>query len=104
MTIEFVLIALAVVLFGVMVAGLGLAYAETEAERIKAAAAERKRTTRPAPSVYQWGAHDDAVAQELMLRQLEHYLRREAMMAEQFINNPSPQTLRVGEHQHLGTC
>jgi hypothetical protein len=103
MTIELVLIALAVVLFGAMVAGLALAYAETEAERIKAAAAEKK-TARPAPSVYQWGAHDDAVAQELMLRQLEHYLRREAMMAEQFINNPSPQTLRVGEHQHLGTC
>jgi hypothetical protein len=37
-----------------------------------------------------------------MLRQIEHHLRREALLAEQFISNPTPQTLRAGEHLRLG--
>ena len=102
MTLEFFLIVLPVVLVGAMLAGLALTYRETEVKRAKDAVATLE--ARPAPSLYQWRARDEALAQELMLRQLEHYLRRESMMAEQFINNPSPQTLRVGEHQHLGTC
>lgn len=102
MAIEFFLIALAVVLFGGMVAGLALAYRETEAERADAAAA--KEASPRVPGLYAWNPADEAVAQEIMLRQLEHYVRREVMAAEQFIENPTPQTLRAGGRQPLGTC
>lgn len=102
MTVEFFLTAIAVILFGGMFAGLAVAYRDVEAERSKASAA--KETIRPVPTLYQWRARDEALAQELMFRELEHYLRRETMMAEQFIDNPTPQTLRAGEHQRLGIC
>ena len=39
---------------------------------------------------------DLALSDELLLRQIEHHLRREALIAEQFIQNPSPETLRAG--------
>jgi hypothetical protein len=99
---DFFLIAVAVMLFGGMFAGLALAYRDVEAQREKASAA--KKVIQPAPTLYQWRARDEVLAQELMFRQLEHYLRRETMMAEQFIANPTPQTLRAGSQQHLGTC
>lgn len=95
---EILLIALGVVLFGGMFVGLLLSYRDIEAERTKAAAA---RTTRK-PSFYGWGDQDAALTEELMLRQIEHHLRREALLAEQFIRNPNPQTLRAGEHSRLG--
>lgn len=102
MAFEFLLIVLAVVLFGGMFLGLAMAYRDTEAERASTAVA--KETEHAAPGLYDWRAADAVLAQEVMLRQLEHYLRREAMMAEQFINNPSPQTLRAGGRQQIGTC
>ena len=100
MPIEFLLIALAVVLFGGTFLGLFLSYSETEAERSRRrpVAADVVR----APGFFGWRARDAALAEELALRQIEHHLRREAMLAEQFINNPSPQTLRAGgDDQHL---
>lgn len=102
MAIEFFLIAIAVVLSGGLVAGLALAYREIEARR--AAEASTRETTRPAPGLYTSNPADEAVAQELMVRQLEHYLRREAMAAQQFVDNPTPQTLRAGAQQPLGRC
>ncbi len=101
MTIEFYLITLAVIVFGGLFAGLALAFRETEAERAAASAAEK--TTQPAPGLYEWRARNEALTQEIMVRQLEHYLRREAMVAEQFLIDPSPKTLRAGERQHLGS-
>lgn len=101
MTIEFLLIALGVVLFGGLFACLVMNMREAEAEQTKASAKEK--TTRPAAGLYEPRPRDEALAQELMLRQLEHYVRREALIAEQFIDNPSPQTLHAGEHQHLGS-
>ncbi len=94
MAIEILLIALAVVLFGGMFLGLLLSYREAEADRTTCAAAADVVS---ASSFYGGRPHDAAIAEELMLRQIEHHLRREAMIAEQFINNPSPQTLRAGD-------
>jgi hypothetical protein len=102
MTLEFFLIVMGVALFGGLFAGLALAYRDVDDKRTKASAANK--VIQPAPALYQWRARDEALAQELMFRQLEHYLRRETMMAERFIANPTPQTLRAGDQQHLGTC
>ncbi len=102
MAIEFFMIALAVVLFGGMMAGLAFAYRDIEAQRVDERIA--KEAMPHAAGLYAVSPSDEAVAQELMLRQLEHYVRREVMAAEQFIDNPTPQTLRAGARQHLGTC
>lgn len=101
MTIEFFLIALGVVLFGGLFAGLALACRELETEQANVTAHEKG--AQPSANLFETRVRDEALAQELMLRQLEHYLRREAMLAEQFINNPSPQTLRAGDRPHLGS-
>lgn len=101
MTIEFFLIAIGVVLFGGLFAGLAMACQEIESQQASDSAAEK--APRPTASLSESRVRDEALAQELMLRQLEHYLRREAMLAEQFINNPSPQTLRAGDRHHLGS-
>ena len=102
MAIEFFLIALAVVLFGGVILGLALGYRETEAQRAAASTAADKAAA--APGLYRWSVADAALAEELMLRQIEHHLRREALIAEQFIDNPNPQMLRAAEHQRLGVC
>jgi hypothetical protein len=95
---EILLIALGVILFGGMFLGLLLSYRDIEASRTKAAAAREGRK----PAFYGWSARDGALTEELMLRQIEHHLRREAFLAEQFIRNPNPETLRAGEHSRLG--
>ena len=97
---EILLIALGVVLFGGMFLGLLLSYRDVEAGRAKASAT---RTVRRPAAFYAWGGRDAALTEELTLRQIEHHLRREALHAEQFIRNPSPQTLRAGGHSRLGT-
>ena len=102
MTLEFFLVVMGVVLFGGLFAGLALAYRDVEEQRTQASRV--KKEIQPSPTLYQWRARDEALAQELMFRQLEHYLRRETMMAERFIANPTPQTLRAGDQHHLGTC
>lgn len=98
MAIEILVIGLAVVLFGGMFLGLLLSYRETEAARTTRASAPG---VHDAAALYGWRAADAALAEELMLRQIEHHLRREAMLAEQFIDNPSPQTLRSGADVRL---
>ncbi len=95
---EILLIALGVVLFGGMFLGLLLSYRDIEAGRTEAAADRSARK----PAFYGWRDRDAALTEELMLRQIEHHLRREAFHAEQFIRNPNPQTLRAGEHSRLG--
>ena len=102
MAIEFFLIALAVVLFGGMFLGLALAYREGEAQRAAASAAAEHAAA--STGLYRWSVADAALAEELMLRQIEHHLRRESLIAEQFTDNPTPQMLRAAEHQRLGTC
>lgn len=51
------------------------------------------------PGLIGW-APNLALSDELLLRQIEHHLRREVLIAEQFIQNPSPETLRA-ENQTL---
>lgn len=99
MAIEIFLIAVAVVLFGGMFLGLFLSFREVEAER---AGKSRQIERRQAPALYGWEARNAAIAEELMLRQIEHHLRREALLAEQFVMNPNPHTLRAGENVRLG--
>ncbi len=101
MAIEFLLVTLAVVLFGGMFLGLFLSYRETEAERIRSKPAHDHVRT---PHFYGWRDRDAALAEELALRQLEHHLRREAVLAERFINDPNLQTLRAGDDQRLRAC
>jgi hypothetical protein len=97
MAIEIFLIAVGVVLFGGLFVGLFLSYTEAETERASSGKpAERQ------PALYGWEARNAALAEELMLRQIEHHLRREAMLAEQFVMDPNPHTLRAGEHVRLG--
>lgn len=95
MTLEFLMYFLAAVLFGGMFLGLFLSYRETEAQRAKAAAATDWTET---SKFYAWGRPDPASPEELILRRIEHHLRQEALLAEQFVMNPSPQTLRAGEY------
>ncbi|MBI2833026.1 MAG: hypothetical protein HYX76_01195 [Acidobacteria bacterium] len=96
---EILVIAMAVVLFGGMFLALFLSYDEMERERTKAAIAADMLT---ATSFYGWRARYAAVAEELLRRQIEHHVRREALFVERFINDPSPQTLRAGTHLRLG--
>lgn len=96
---EIFLIALAVILFGGTFLGLFLSYRDIEADRTRIAA-ERGTTRKPA--FYGWRDHEGAFTEELMLRQIEHHLRREALLAEQFVLNPNPKTLRAGEQSRLG--
>jgi hypothetical protein len=98
MAIEIFLIVLAVVLFGGMFFGLFLSYREVEAERNKPAPPKVLQV----PKFYAWRERDVALAEELMLRQIEHHLRHESLVAERFIRNPSSETLRADEHSRLG--
>lgn len=100
MAMEIVLVAIGVVLFAGMFVGLLLSYRDIEAGRSKSAAAASRAL--PKPAFYEWRDADAVLTEELMLRQIEHHLRREALLAEQFISNPTPQTLRAGEHLRLG--
>lgn len=100
MALEIMLIVLAVVLFGGMFLGLFLSYQDIEARRSKAAApAERLEPQ----EFYGWSGRGGALSEELMLRQIEHHLRREALIAERFIGTPSPQMLQAAEHSPLAT-
>lgn len=99
MTIPIFLIVTGVVLFCGMFLGLLLSYREIEAERSKP---RRLPQAEQPPAFYGWSDPDAAIAEQLMLRQIEHHLRREALLAEQFIQDPSPKTLRAGEHSRLG--
>ncbi len=95
---ELLLFALGAVLFGGVFVGLLLSYREIESERTQAAARREVRK----PVFYAWHDPGAAISEELMLRQIEHHLRREAFLAEQFVRNPTPQTLRAGERTRLG--
>jgi hypothetical protein len=100
MALEIILIVLAVVLFGGMFLGLFLSYRDIEARRSEAA---RRADLKP-QHFYGWSGRDAAAVEELILRQIEHHLRREALIAEQFIKDPSPQTLRAYEDSRLGVA
>ncbi len=100
MALEIVLIVLAVVLFGGMFLGLFLSYRDIEAKRSKAATADAFKPQQ----FYGWSRRDAALAEELILRQIEHHLRREALIAEQFISDPRPETLRAHEYSRLGVA
>jgi hypothetical protein len=98
MAIEILLIVLVVTVFGGMLLGLFLSYREIEARRTDSASTAA--TTKG--SRFYGGRERDAVrAQELALRQIEHHLRREELLAEYFIAHPSPQTLRAGRESRL---
>jgi hypothetical protein len=98
MAIDTFLVLLAVVLFGGMFLGLFLSYRDIEAERSKALAPADLKPQR----FYGWSSRDAATVEELMLREIEHHLRREALIAEQFIKDPSAETLRAYEESRLG--
>lgn len=99
MGIEIFLIAVAIILFGGLFAGLFISYREIEETRSRTSVARERRD---APALYGWEARNAQIAEELMLREIEHYLRREAMLAEQFVMDPTPHTLRAGENLRLG--
>jgi len=93
MAIEFLLFTLAGVVFGGMFLGLLLSYRATEADRAKAVMAAGRMDT----SAFQfWHRRDPAPTEDLMLRWIEHHLRQEELLAEQFVMDPSPDTLRAG--------
>jgi hypothetical protein len=101
MAIEILLIGLAVVLFGGMLLGLSLSFRDTEARRMR----EAPPSERPLPAAfYGWTNREAALAEERILRQIEHHLRREALLAEEFVENPTPQKLRADERSRLGAC
>jgi hypothetical protein len=100
MTIEIVAIAVAAVLFGGLFLALAVSYQDIEAERDRTP--DRVEPRQHPPALYGWEARNAALAEEMMLRQIEHHLRREAVLAEQFVMNPNPRTLRAGEGLRLG--
>lgn len=102
MSLIVVAVLFGVVIFGGMFFGLFVSYQDIERKREASRAVKRMTTSLRAPAFYGWRDADGALTDELMLRQIEHHLRREALMAEQFIRNPTAQTLRAGEHLRLG--
>ena len=94
MGLEVFLISMAVILFGGMFVGLLVSFQEAEKTR----AARAARGDRPAEQSGFFGARgsDPALVEQLMLRRLEHHLRTELQAAEQFIDDPTPETLRKG--------
>ncbi len=99
MGLEVFLIATAVILFGGMFFGLLLSYRNAETGRSETAPAKGLRAE--PSSFFGWRGGDEAVVEELMLRRLEHHLRRELQAAEQFIDDPTPETLRAGCQSRL---
>lgn len=57
------------------------------------------RVEQHAPTFFEWHPPNLAIPDEVLLRQIEHHLRREALIAEHFIQNPSAETLRAAEDQ-----
>src|SRR6266536_1377811 len=99
MGLEVFLIATAVILFGGMFFGLLLSYRDAEAGRAQTAWREARRAE---PSAFFGSrASDPALVEQLMLRRLEHHLRRELEAAEQFVEDPRPETLRAGCQSRL---
>jgi hypothetical protein len=70
---------------------------KSEEERTQPAAPPR--VAQEAPTFYEWHPPNLPIPDEVLLRQIEHHLRREALIAEHFIQNPSSETLRATEHQ-----
>lgn len=97
MALEIFAIVAVLVLFTGMFLALLFSYREIEEKRAQAPPAQVR-----SPALYGWQGHSKAMAEELMLRQIEHHLRREALLAEQFVMDPSQQTLRAGEDLRLG--
>jgi hypothetical protein len=52
-----------------------------------------------APIFFNWQSPDVPVSDEVILRRIEHHLRREALIAEQFIQNPTSEALHASEEQ-----
>ncbi len=98
MTLEIFAVVAAMVLFAAMFLGLLFSYQDAEAKRAR----PRRQVRAPSPALYGWQQLNTATAEELMLRQIEHHLRREALQAEKFVMDPSQQTLRAGEDLRLG--
>ncbi len=99
MAIEVLLIVLGTVLFGGMFLGLFLSYRDTEAERTRKAEAVAGWVE--TSNFYHWRRRD-AGSDDLMLRQIEHHLREEELLAEQFVRNPNRETLRAGARAAAG--
>ena len=93
MALEVFAVVAVLVLFTGMFLALLFSYRDIEDRRARRPAA----VVRPAAPLYGFEARSKEIAEELMLRQIEHHLRREAFHAEQFVRNPNPQTLRAGE-------
>lgn len=93
MAVEILVTALTVFLLGGMFLGLLLSYRENGEKGSKAAAAV---DWVKASNFYFWRTRDAAVADELVLRQLEHHLRQEELLAEQFVKAPSPPDAESG--------
>lgn len=99
MAVEILVTALAVLLLGSMFLGLVLSYRENGEKQSTAAAAV---DWVKASNFYFWRTRDAAVAEELVLRQIEHHLRQEELFAEQFVKAPSPPDAESGPALGLG--
>jgi len=98
MALEIFAIVAGLVLLTLMFLALLFSYRDIEERR-----AQPRAQARPSgPALYGWQGHSKPMAEELMLRQIEHHLRREALLAEQFVMDPTQQTLRAGEDLRLG--
>lgn len=98
MALEIFAIVAGLVLFTGMFLALLFSYRDIEEKR----AQPRAQVRPPSPALYGWQGDSKAMAEELMLRQIEHHLRREVLLAEEFVMDPSQQTLRAGEDLQLG--
>ena len=98
MALEVFAVVAVLVLFTGMFLALLFSYRDIEDRRARRPAA----VVRPAAPLYGFEARSKEIAEELMLRQIEHHLRRESLLAEQFVMDPSQQTLRAGEDLRLG--
>jgi hypothetical protein len=98
MAIEILLIVLVVTVLGGMLLGLFLSYRETEARRADSAPPPARHGD---SQFYGAPERETDSSQELAIRRIEHHLRREELLAEHFIANPSPETLRAGRESRL---
>ena len=95
MGIEVILIALGIVLFGGMFLACYFSYHEkitVQAEVSVATVAEAEKT----PAFYVGPTSTEVMPVDMLVRQIEHHLRRELIVANLFVDDPSAQTLWMG--------
>ncbi len=102
MGIQIMLVVFGVTLFAGLFFALLFSYREREAELARPAATVRVRTPlMVAPSFFAKPEMDTPVHHDLAVREIEHHLRQELMVADLFLKTPSMEALWLGRQPSM---